>query len=147
MTVVDSTQREPAPASSADISESEPAAALTPAFRTTARALQSGDASWYASKFCGRRTASGERYDQLSMTAAHRSLPFGTYVRVTLLATDKSVIVRINDRGPFVKGRVIDLSYAAAKALGLPYARMRRVRIEPVEKTADKMTTADGSES
>jgi rare lipoprotein A len=83
-------------------------------------ALPSGEASWYASKFQGRRTASGERFNGRAFTAAHRTLPPGTYVRVTLLATGKSVIVRINDRGPFVRGRIIDLSYAAAQALGLP---------------------------
>jgi rare lipoprotein A len=96
--------------------------------------LQSGDASWYASKFQGRRTASGERFNGRAFTAAHRTLPLGTYVRVTLLATGKSVIVRINDRGPFIRGRIIDLSYAAAQALGLTRARRTRVQIERVEK-------------
>ncbi|WP_428983359.1 septal ring lytic transglycosylase RlpA family protein [Paraburkholderia diazotrophica] len=135
-------------AASVDISASEPLAPpMDIAFKSTAGALQSGDASWYASKFHGRRTANGERYDHLSMTAAHRTLPFGSYVRVTLLATEKSVVVRINDRGPFVNGRVIDLSYAAAKALGLTHARSRRVQIERIGKTGDKLTSADGSES
>ncbi|WP_321574204.1 septal ring lytic transglycosylase RlpA family protein [Paraburkholderia franconis] len=135
-------------ATSVDISASEP---LTPplniAFKSMGGALQSGDASWYASKFHGRRTANGERYDHLSMTAAHRTLPFGSYVRVTLLATEKSIVVRINDRGPFVRGRIIDLSYAAAKALGLTHARSRRVQIERIGKTADKLTSVDGPES
>ena len=78
-----------------------------------------GSASYYASKFDGRRTASGERFDSAGMTAAHRSLPFGTLVRVTNVATGKSVVVRINDRGPFTAGRMIDVSRAAADELGL----------------------------
>jgi rare lipoprotein A len=69
------------------------------------------------------------------LTAAHRTWPLGTYVRVRSLATGKSVVVRINDRGPYVKGRIIDLSYAAAEALGLPDARSMRVQVERVEKT------------
>ncbi|QCP51677.1 septal ring lytic transglycosylase RlpA family protein [Trinickia violacea] len=96
---------------------------------------QSGEASWYSSTFQGHLTANGERYDGGALTAAHRTLPLGTYVRVRSLATGKSVVVRINDRGPYVKGRIIDLSYAAAEALGLPDARSMRVQIERVEKT------------
>ncbi len=80
---------------------------------------QSGIASWYGGKFHGRKTASGERYNQNGMTAAHKTLPFGTRVQVTNTRTGNSVIVRINDRGPFVKGRVIDLSRAAAGQLGV----------------------------
>jgi rare lipoprotein A len=78
-----------------------------------------GSASYYAAKFDGRRTASGERFDNGAMTAAHRTLPFGTLVRVTNLANGRSVIVRINDRGPFSRGRMIDVSRAAASELGL----------------------------
>jgi rare lipoprotein A len=78
-----------------------------------------GSASYYAAKFDGRRTASGERFDNGAMTAAHRTLPFGTLVRVTNIANGRSVIVRINDRGPFTRGRMIDLSRAAAAELGL----------------------------
>ena len=78
-----------------------------------------GTASYYAAKFDGRRTASGERFDNAAMTAAHRTLPFGTRVRVTNVANGKSVIVRINDRGPFSAGRMIDVSRAAANELGL----------------------------
>jgi rare lipoprotein A len=81
--------------------------------------LGRGSASYYASKFDGRRTASGERFDSDDMTAAHRTLPFGSRVRVTSVATGKSVIVRINDRGPFHGGRMIDVSRAAAAELGL----------------------------
>jgi rare lipoprotein A len=78
-----------------------------------------GYASWYGADFHGRRTASGEVYDMNARTAAHREAPFGTRVRVTNLSNERSTEVRINDRGPFVKGRIIDLSYAAAKEIGL----------------------------
>ena len=78
-----------------------------------------GLASYYGRKFHGRRTASGEKYHRQQLTAAHRTIPFGTMVKVINLENDQSVIVRINDRGPFVKGRVIDLSYAAAKHIGM----------------------------
>lgn len=81
--------------------------------------LGRGSASYYAAKFDGRRTASGERFDNGAMTAAHRTLPFGTLVRVTNVANGRSVIVRINDRGPFSRGRMIDVSRAAASELGL----------------------------
>ncbi len=80
---------------------------------------QSGVASWYGGKFHGRKTASGERYNQNALTAAHRSLPFGTRVRVTNTNNGNAVVVRINDRGPFVGGRVIDLSRAAASSIGI----------------------------
>lgn len=94
--------------------------------------LQSGLASWYANRFQGHRTASGEHYDLHALTAAHRTLPIGSYVRVTVVKSARSVIVRINDRGPYARGRVIDLSYAAAAALDLPQAGVLLVRIERV---------------
>ena len=94
--------------------------------------LESGFASWYANRFQGRRTASGEHYDLHALTAAHRTLPMGSYVRVTAVKSARSVIVRINDRGPYARGRVIDLSYAAAAALDLPQAGLLIVRIERV---------------
>ncbi|MFP8779596.1 septal ring lytic transglycosylase RlpA family protein [Hydrogenophaga sp. RWCD_12] len=78
-----------------------------------------GVASWYGRKFHGRRTASGERYDMNAMTAAHKTLPFGTKVRVRAVATGKEVVVRINDRGPYRHQRIIDLSQAAIASLGL----------------------------
>ncbi|MDG5975513.1 rare lipoprotein A [Hydrogenophaga taeniospiralis CCUG 15921] len=81
--------------------------------------IDQGLASWYGKRFHGRRTASGERYDMHAFTAAHRTLPFGTRVRVRSVHTGKEVLVRINDRGPFRRGRVIDLSRAAINALGL----------------------------
>jgi rare lipoprotein A len=78
-----------------------------------------GEASWYGLAFQGRRTASGERFDMHQLTAAHPSLPFGTRVRVTSLRNGRSVVVRINDRGPHTGGRIIDLSHAAARRIGL----------------------------
>ena len=83
------------------------------------RTLQRGLASWYGPGLHGRRTANGERYDMHELTAAHKTLPFGTRVLVHNPRTGKQVVVRINDRGPFVGGRVIDLSRAAAEALGI----------------------------
>lgn len=80
---------------------------------------QSGKASWYGPGFQGRRTASGEIFNTDAMTAAHRTLPFGTRVRVTSRSTGRSIVVRINDRGPFVRGRIIDLSKASAQAIGI----------------------------
>lgn len=84
---------------------------------------ESGGASWYGSKFHGRPTSSGEPYDMLAMTAAHKTMPIPSYARVRNPANGREVVVRVNDRGPFVAGRVIDLSYAAAARLGL----LRRV--------------------
>lgn len=78
-----------------------------------------GLASWYGTKFHGRRTSSGEPYDMYAMTAAHKSLPLPTYARVTHLGNGRSIVVKINDRGPFHEGRIIDLSYVAAKKLGI----------------------------
>ncbi|MDD5406502.1 MAG: septal ring lytic transglycosylase RlpA family protein [Sulfurovaceae bacterium] len=77
----------------------------------------SGKCSWYGSRFDSSRTASGEKFDSSKKTAAHPRLPFGTLLKVTDIKTNKSVIVRVNDRGPFVKSRVLDISYAAAKEL------------------------------
>ncbi len=91
---------------------------------TPASALNSGWASYYKS---GRLTANGERFNPHGLTAAHRSLPFGTKVKVTNLRTGKSVIVRINDRGPFIKGRVIDLSLGAAKVIGLTRSGVAKI--------------------
>lgn len=84
-----------------------------------ATAIGRGSASYYAAKFNGRRTASGERFDNADLTAAHRTLPFGSLVRVTNPANGRSVVVRINDRGPFTRGRLIDVSRAAAEELGM----------------------------
>ena len=78
---------------------------------------EAATASWYGGKFHGRTTASGEKYDKWAMTAAHKTLPFGTMVRVTNIVNNKSAVVRRNDRGPFIKGRVIDLSQKANQKL------------------------------
>src|SRR5574337_879684 len=93
-------------------------------------AVQTGTASWYGPGFHGNRTSSGEIYDQYDLTAAHQTLPLGTRVAVTNLQNNRTVEVRINDRGPFVKGRAIDLSYAAARNLGMIGPGTVPVRIE-----------------
>jgi len=97
------------------------------------RSIIGGSASYYAAKFHGRPTTSGERFDNRAMTAAHRTLPFGSVVRVTNPENGKSVTVRINDRGPFTKGRVIDVSRAAAIELGLIAPGHARVELELIE--------------
>jgi len=89
-----------------------------------------GKASWYGPGFHGRLTANGERYNQNAMTAAHRHLRFGTRVKVTNLNNGRSVIVRINDRGPFIKGRVIDLSAAAARSLNMIHSGVAPVEVK-----------------
>jgi len=94
----------------------------------SSRQVQTGKASYYADKFNGRKTASGERYRHGKMTAAHRNLPFGTKVKVRNLQNGKTVKVRINDRGPFISGRIIDLSQKAARKLD-----MIRDGVVPVE--------------
>jgi rare lipoprotein A len=89
--------------------------------------------SYYADKFHGRQTANGEIFDMYKMTAAHKTLPFNTKLRVTFEETGKSVVVRINDRGPFVYGRDLDLSYGAAKEIGLiPYG-VKKLKVEILE--------------
>ena len=90
---------------------------------------ETGIASWYGHPFHGRQTASGEVYNMYEMTAAHRTLPFGTLVRVHDLENSRDVQVRINDRGPFVEGRIIDLSFAAAQAMGMPSTALVRLEI------------------
>jgi rare lipoprotein A len=94
---------------------------------------EQGIASWYGAKYHGRATASGERYDMHAMTAAHPTLPFGVVVEVTNLKNDRHVRVRINDRGPFRKGRIIDLSYAAARKLGMVHQGLAEVRVRVVD--------------
>ncbi|WP_129141669.1 septal ring lytic transglycosylase RlpA family protein [Modicisalibacter coralii] len=96
--------------------------------------LQSGRAAYYSDAYQGSRTASGERYDRASLTAAHRRLAFGTRVRVTNLDNGREVVVRINDRGPFTPGRVIDLSYRAAQRLDMVASGIAPVRLEVVER-------------
>jgi rare lipoprotein A len=92
--------------------------------------VQRGQASWYGRKFHGRLTANGERYNMYGRTAAHKTLPFNTYVQVINLKNGKKTIVRVNDRGPFVRGRIIDLTYTAAHALGMAEDGVVPVKIE-----------------
>src|SRR5512135_3028385 len=92
--------------------------------------VQTGVASWYGTDFHGKTTSNGERYDMYAMTAAHKTLPLGVYVKVYNQDNGKETIVRVNDRGPFVKGRIIDLSYAGAKKLGYDVVGTANVRIE-----------------
>lgn len=93
-------------------------------------------ASYYANKFQGKPTASGIPYDKDSLTAAHNSLPFGTKVKVTMLSTRKSVTVCINDRGPYSKKRVIDISYRAAKEIGLLQAGVAKVKLKVLSQNS-----------
>jgi len=116
------------PQSAVDLTIIEPEVE-TPAFRS----LGTGSASYYGRRFHGRRTANGERFDMNALTAAHRTLPFGSMVRVTNPANGRSVTVRINDRGPFARGRVIDVSRAAAKELGLIQRGHGPVELELLE--------------
>ena len=101
---------------------------------------QRGIASWYGKDFHGKKTSNGEIYDMYAMTAAHKTLPLGTYVRVQNLENNRKLEVRINDRGPFVRGRIIDLSYTAAKKLGLVGPGTAEVEIEALGTPA----VADG---
>ena len=129
----------------AAVAETAPAAPATPEtpeapvdekYRLTgeaARELERGHASWYGGQFHGRRTASGENFNKYALTAAHKTLPFGTIVRVRSLKHGREVEVRINDRGPFAKGRVIDLSQAAAEALGLTATGVAEVSLNVAE--------------
>ena len=97
------------------------------------KAYQIGKASWYGKLFHGKATASGEPYDMFQFTAAHRQLPLGTYVQVTNLQNGRTVVVRVNDRGPVPKTRIIDLSYGAALMLGLRSAGVETVRLDVVQ--------------
>ena len=95
--------------------------------------FQIGKASWYGGKFNGRKTADGETYDMYAMTCAHRTLPLGSWIRVTNLKNNKSTFLRVNDRGPVPLNRIVDLSYAAAQKLGV--AGLAKVRVEQVNPT------------
>ena len=99
------------------------------------KSVQHGKASWYGKPFHGRLTANGERYNMHAPTAAHKTLPFGTRVRVTNLDNGKHTVVRINDRGPFVKGRIIDLSYGAAKQIQMLQMGVARVKLEILSRS------------
>ena len=103
-----------------------------PITRANARPYQVGTASWYGEDFDGRPTASGEPYNMYDLTAAHPTLPLGTMVKVTNLRNRRSVVVRINDRGPVVEGRIIDVSYGAAQVLKFKAQGIQRVRLDVV---------------
>ena len=105
----------------------------TVASNTVRKFSQTGTASWYGRQFHGRKTASGETFDMNGMTAAHRSLPLNCYIRVTNKNNGKSVVVKVNDRGPFHGNRVLDLSYGAAKQIGITNAGTAKVSIERVQ--------------
>lgn len=130
----DDTQRPTVRASStAPARPTPPSVATTPAeLPGKPSVTEEGLASWYGPPYAGRKGADGTVYDQNAMTAANLTLPLGSIVRVTNLANDQSVVVRITDRGPFVRGRIIDLSLAAAKATGIYRAGVAKVRIEAV---------------
>src|SRR5437879_1875326 len=116
------------------------AAVRAPAPPPITNGVQVGVASWYGPGFHGNRTANGEIYDQYELTAAHPSLPLGTRAMVTNLENGRAVEVRINDRGPFVDGRAIDLSYAAARTIGLVGPGTGRVRIEVLGEVSQQAT-------
>ncbi len=114
-----------------------PASAASSKVKSTATDLksftQSGTASWYGNDFRGHKMANGKRYNPDDLTAAHRKLPFGTMVRVTNLRNSRSVVVCITNRGPYIKGRIIDVSNAAARQLDMIHSRTARVRIDMVQ--------------
>jgi len=99
---------------------------------------QIGTASWYGEYFVGKPTASGEDFDMYDMTAAHPTLPLGSYVRVTNLRNGRVVVVKVNDRGPVVPGRIIDLSYGAAKVLQFDQRGLQRVRLDLVRPRTER---------
>ena len=105
------------------------------------KAYQAGTASWYGQQFEGRQTASGEPFEMRDFTAAHPSLPLGSFVKVTNLRNGKVVVVRINDRGPFVDDRIIDVSYNAARALGFKERGVQNVRLDLYQPTNSRPTT------
>jgi rare lipoprotein A len=127
-----------------NISEAKPAPSSSVQARSDVRQVgkikpyQVGTASWYGENFDGKPTASGELYDMYDMTAAHLTLPIGSYVRVTNLHNGKAVVVRVNDRGPVVPGRIIDLSYGAAQALQFRHSGLQRVRLDLVKPGQQK---------
>jgi rare lipoprotein A len=127
-----------------NISEAKPAPSSSVQARSEVRQVgktkpyQVGTASWYGENFDGKPTASGELYDMYDMTAAHLTLPIGSYVRVTNLHNGKAVVVRVNDRGPVVPGRIIDLSYGAAQALQFRHSGLQRVRLDLVKPGQQK---------
>ena len=117
-------------------------AAALPMLKASSGPYQVGTASWYGEYFEGKPTASGEPYNMYDLTAAHMTLPLGTLVKVTNLRNRRSVIVRINDRGPIVPGRIIDLSYNAACVLKFNQKGIQRVRLDVLPRADDAVTMA-----
>jgi rare lipoprotein A (peptidoglycan hydrolase) len=109
----------------------------------TVKTIGTGKASWYGPGFRGKKTASGDIFDDARLTAAHKSLPLGSKAMVTNLSNGKSVEVEINDRGPFIQGRVIDLSRAAARALGMVDRGVVPVRVDVVEMPGEELVRAE----
>jgi rare lipoprotein A len=133
-----------------NISEAKPAPGSSTKAKSEVRkqagkpkAYQIGTASWYGDYFEGKPTASGEPYEMYDMTAAHLTLPLGSFVRVTNLRNGRAVVVRVNDRGPVVPGRIIDLSYSAAEALQFRSQGLQRVRLDVVNPTQINAKLAD----
>ena len=126
------------PNKSESVNTGNKAVAVAPGKTARTKPYQIGTASWYGSYFQGRATASGEPYDMYDLTAAHPTLPLGSWVRVTNLRNGRAVVVRINDRGPVVPGRIIDLSYNTARVLHFNSQGLQRVRLDVVhnQKTA-----------
>ena len=136
---------EPEPLPPASVAVTADWLILPGALRAEPLHLETGLASFYGKHFAGRLTANGERFDPARLTAAHPTLPFGTRLRVTNVRNDRSVVVRINDRGPFIHDRIIDLSRAAAEAIGLEHRGVGRVRVEllpSVPESSDAATEA-----
>jgi rare lipoprotein A len=130
-----SAQTSPAPATPAAIPAAAPAA--TPAVKATA-SVETGKIAWYGRKFAGRRTASGESFNPDALTMAHKTLPFGTRVKVTNLANKKSVTLRVNDRGPTQADRIGDVSLAAARQLGMVRSGVADAELEVVSEAPAK---------
>lgn len=121
------------PTSSESVNTRSKAVKVAPGKVARTKPYQIGTASWYGSYFQGRATASGEPYDMYDLTAAHPTLPLGSWVRVTNLRNGRAVVVRINDRGPVVPGRIIDLSYNTARVLHFQSQGLQRVRLDVVK--------------
>jgi len=120
------------PNKSESVNTRNKASTVAPGKTARTKPYQVGTASWYGSYFQGRATASGEPYDMYDLTAAHPTLPLGSWVRVTNLVNGRAVVVRINDRGPIVPGRIIDLSYNTARVLRFGSKGLQRVRLDVV---------------
>jgi rare lipoprotein A len=118
--------------SSASASDPAPTAKTQTTEVKPRRWYQIGQASWYGRHFQGRKTATGETYDMNGLTCAHRSLPLGSWIRVTNLKNRRSIFVRVNDRGPVPESRIVDLSYGAAQAVGIADAGLGKVKLEAV---------------